>query len=46
MLKKIDGMLKKIVLRLEGKNSIKNAQKVDFHFYAQKPAKNTPFGAT
>jgi|TARA_B110001454_G_scaffold100316_1_gene94721 hypothetical protein len=39
------GNLKKVVLRLEGKNSFKNGQEVDFQFYTQKTAKNAPFWA-
>jgi hypothetical protein len=36
------GILKKIVLGLDGKNSFKNAEEVDFQFYTKKTAKNTP----
>jgi hypothetical protein len=32
----------KIVLGLYGKNLFKNAREVEFQFYAQKTAKNTP----
>jgi hypothetical protein len=39
------GIQKKIVLGLVGKDSFKNAEEVDFQFYAPKTAKNTPFWA-
>jgi hypothetical protein len=39
----LQGILKKIVLGRDGKNSIKDAEEVSFQFYAKKTAKNTPF---
>jgi hypothetical protein len=38
------GILNKIVLGLDEKNSFKNTQEEEFQFYAKKTAKNTPFG--
>jgi hypothetical protein len=38
-------IVKEIVLGLDEKNSIKNGQDIEFEFYVQKMAKNSPFGA-
>jgi hypothetical protein len=38
------GILKKIVLGLDGKNSFKNAEEVDLQFYAKKQPKIPHFG--
>jgi hypothetical protein len=42
----LHGILKKKAFGLDGKNSFKNTEEVDFQFQAKKMAENTRFWAT